>query len=232
MTKRFFLSNSGNILVADEGVNFFMTPAGGFLRMVGGDEYNFLVENTPEILFLKKPILPEIPVWKFLWSTQIADKTDFVPRLSSNGGAHSFTEKRNFFVRLNGGKAEYCCLVKMSTSADFSYTDDGEFSDGKSFDIIGVESSCWSYTSDRFGGKDGELALDQVASKVKFKDVVYATNAEHTSNYNPEGQYQGKSRFVEEVLSISTKAERLKKIKKILGFSPVTKEKKVRRDNR
>ena len=232
MTK-FFLSNTGNILVADEGVNFFMTPTGVFIRMVGSNEYNFLAENAPEIFFRKQPKIPSIPKWKFLWKTQDVDQRDFVSRLSSNGGRYSFTENCNFFVRLNGGKAEYCCLVKKETSSDFGCNDDGEsLRKSASFDIIGVEGN-WGYTSDLFGDKDGELALDQVACRVKFEDVVYAANAEHTSNYDDNGHYLGKSIFIKEDLSIETKAERLKKIEEIIGFSPFAEEKKMRRrDNR
>lgn len=214
-SKNFFITQSGNILVQDNNTYYFTTADGVFLRVVGEGEFESLHKKLKEIFFKGDFSLPEVPVWKFLYSVKKSDYSQYEEQNSRNGGSYAFHVEYMFYARVVRGIIQYCCLPKHSTSAEFEYAEDGSgFGDTWSMKVIGTEKDFhFTTNSQPFFGRE-EVALDQlVEQNISFMSVLNAESDDET-------------------LSVQQKLERAKLIKRLTGISPVEQEKRVRKSKR
>lgn len=129
---RYFITNSGNILVVESSRQFFQSPSGEFLRPCPDRELIYLMQSdllefTPVANF--KLFTGDFPQWDHLISVPIeANYEKFKSGASNNGGAYAFYTNRHIFIsRQNNGSLKFGCIDEMSSSADFPITWDGKF---------------------------------------------------------------------------------------------------------
>lgn len=133
-----FLTKTG-ILASNNNQAAFFTNSGDFVRECSYDEFLYLTEEKelPEIthvdihaVLLYRELnlkLTTLPKWKFLFSSEDVDDTNYKWETCNNGGDYSNTDRHNYFVRLNGGKVEFACLTESYSSAEFHQTWNGSY---------------------------------------------------------------------------------------------------------
>lgn len=219
METKFYLTANGNILVVG-GENLFMNSNHDFLRLVGSQEVEFLTSKLEEITFKGEPKLPGVALWKHLWSTEYHDGSDYVFSRSGNGGNYGFTSTYHYFTRTRGKVIEFCRLEYARTTSDFTYTDDGDFTeDFASHKIIDIEGEKeWFYDTQKLGRKNREITLDRLAETVNAKDALYAGGTTISSNYDEHGSYEGESKEIKVLPDMAEKIHRLKILREMTGL--------------
>jgi hypothetical protein len=216
--KNFYLTKSGNILVANDGTNFFMNSKGEFLRVVSSGEFNFLTEKAalPEFDFKGGFSIPEVALWKKLWSVDYEDCSQSEAGRCSDGGNYSYLSTDHFFVRNRNGVLEFCRLEYCKTSSCFHYTDDGDFQESSSNLIVqGIDDvEQWRYDTAKYGPRAVDIVLDKLARKSDLQEAIFATGSENSPQHNDNGKR------IKFELDEETKILRLKKIHELTGILP------------
>lgn len=192
-TQKFFLSNSGNLMVGGTKNSFFMTSAGEFIRLVGKEEEEYLTGVMPQIEFVDRnqPSLPEIPLWFYLWTTSHEDESNYYGPHSDTGGKYADISTTHYFFRKNGKKNEFCKLMYTKSSGSFFQTSSGHCAkkhECSEMFIIGVEEQedfRWVEEGKETDG--GDIVLDQISEPCKLKDALMAANSGVTSRYDSDG---------------------------------------------
>lgn len=226
-----FITKNGNVLVVSETQSFFCDVTGKFIRLVTESEKEYLLSIPLPKVEIEGFNAPwEAPVWRFMWSVTHDDYSRYKPGTSSNGGDYSYHTESMYFARINGEyrsgnpSIEVCRLDYHSTSAEFNYSDDGNFVSSyeqADFTIIGTDKDDLIYRMQ--DTEHQEITLDQLAQKVGRHEFWNAANSiteegEETQEYDE--------------LSEEDMKERVEKFKSIFGFDPQFHKEKIRNRRR
>lgn len=212
------LTNNGNILFNHTSRWFFAKPTGEVLREASQGEAEYLLPNCQEILFKGEIPAPAVEKWKFVFSVDEVDDSDYYWAHSNNGGKYSNTDRHNFFSRRNGVKIEFLCLTESFSSGEFSQTWDGRYqNDLCTVDLIDVEGG---WTLSEWGREDSEASIQQFGQilgwESLFNPVRYTS-----SNYDQEnGCYTGESETTEKAVTPAEYISIWRKICAVTGATP------------
>jgi hypothetical protein len=212
------LTNGGNLLINFNNDFHFIKPCGEYIRMVGFEEAEYLQSICTKITIISEIKTPSVSKWKFLFSTQDIDNSDYYWAHSNNGGKYSVTDTHNFFSRLNGDRLEFLRLTETQSSGEFSQTWDGKYQNRlNDIFLIDVEGG-WRLVEQC--DEDCQGSIQSFGQMVSWKEL-FEGSREITSNYEQKyGQYKGNSETIETPINFSDYVSRWRKISEITGKMP------------
>ena len=170
--EKVLITQNGNFLRHNTETDrfYFQTPSGTLLREVTHCEAE---ELGPKLLYAEVPDLNphlELPVWEFLFSTQVCDDfSNYQANTSRNGGNYSFHEHAAIFTANVNSIRKFRVLFYYSTSAEFEYDElNGEFQTG-----LAVRFVLNSNNQFRLETKsDSDFMLEQISQEMSVEDIL------------------------------------------------------------
>lgn len=212
------ITSNGNILFNHNAQWFFAKPSGKVLREASQGEVDYLLPNCAEILFKAEIPSPVVEKWKFIFSVDETDDSNYYWAHSNNGGKYSNTDRHNYFVRNNGGEIEFLCLTESFSSGEFSQTWDGRYqNDLCNIYLIDVEGGL---TLREQGREDSDASIQQFGVVCDWKNLFQPVRYT-SSNYEQEnGCYTGESVTTEKAVTLAEYISIWRKICAVTGVTP------------
>lgn len=210
--KNVFLTKTGVLATQKGGKWAYFSNDGKFRREATNDEA-MAVSKVAVLATVgdNNPFsIPEMPVWKKLWTVTDRDDSQMIGSLANNGGAYGYRTERTYYCANINGKAVVRVKTRMYSTAEFSQDDNGVYCGSHectTYDLVNVEGGEYvtlqgvyydEYENPiRTQSAVLEEYTDEVSWEIACKDAETYISSPYS--WGGERQYEEPETFTEEV---------------------------------